>query len=50
MKVNFNYIGNIFLREIGNFIILKIKFSKKRMYKVNIRPVLFKKFRINQYV
>lgn len=50
MKVNFNHISNIFLKEIGNFITSKKKSSKKRILRVNIRPVLYEKFKTNQFV
>ena len=50
IKVAFNLEANIFLRKIGNFIIFKKKSTKKRLHSVNIRPVSFEIFRMNQFV
>lgn len=47
MKINFNHVDNIFLRKIGNLITSKKKIKQKRMCKVNIKYVLFKKFKTN---
>ena len=50
MKINFNHRQYIFERDWQFHYSPKKKSSKKRIRRVNIRPVSFEKFRINQFV